>query len=115
MTKKKRYKRYSPEFAAYLGLVPRQYSSAGKANIVGLSKKIGNRQLRAVLILGARAYTYRLKHPKSAKDRWLIDLIERNGHNRAAIALANKNVRTAWAMVTQGKEYQRREQLEMAA
>ncbi len=103
------------EFAAYLGLVPRQYSSAGKTNIVGLSKKVGNRKLRAVLILGARAYTYRLKEPKSSKDRWLKDLSERNGHSRAAIALANKNVRTAWALVTQGTEYQRREQLEMAA
>lgn len=103
------------EFAAYLGLVPRQYSSAGKSNIVGLSKKVGNRKLRAVLILGARAYTYRLKEPKSAKDRWLKDLIERNGHSRAAIALANKNVRTALVMVTQGEEYQRRELLEMAA
>ena len=49
------------EFAAYLGLVPRQYSSAGKTHIVGLSKKVGNRRLRAILILGARAYTYRLK------------------------------------------------------
>ena len=103
------------EFAAYLGLVPRQHSSAGKSNIVGLSKKIGNRQLRAVLILGARAYTYRLKEPKSAKDRWLKDHIERNGHSRAAIALAHKNVRTSWAMVTQDAEYQRRELLEMAA
>jgi hypothetical protein len=45
----------------------------------------------------------------------LKELIERNGHSRAAIALANKNVRTAWAMVTQGEEYQRREQLEVAA
>jgi len=103
------------EFAAYLGLVPRQYSSAGKTNIVGLSKKVGNRRLRAVLILGARAYTYQLKEPKSAKDRWLNDLIDRAGHSRAAIALANKNVRTAWALVTQGTEYQRREQLEAAA
>jgi transposase len=103
------------EFAAYLGLVPRQHSSAGKSNIVGLSKKVGNRQLRAVLILGARAYTYRLKEPRSSKDRWLKELIERNGHSRAAIALANKNVKTAWAMVTRGEEYQRREQLEMAA
>lgn len=107
--------RNAREFAAYLGLVPRQYSSAGKANIVGLSKKIGNRKLRAVLILGARAYTYRLKQPKSAKDRWLLELIERNGHSRAAIALANKNVRTAWVMVTRGEEYQRRAQLEVAA
>ena len=105
----------SREFAAYLGLAPRQYSSGGKTNIVGLSKKIGNSRLRSILILGARAYTYRLKEPKSSKDRWLKDVIERNGHSRAAIALANKNVRTAWAMVTQGTEYQRRGQLKVAA
>jgi len=103
------------EFAAYLGLAPRQYSSGGKTNIVGLSKKIGNSRLRSILILGARAYTYRLKEPKSVKDRWLKDAIDRNGHSRAAIALANKNVRTAWAMVTQGTEYQRRGQLKVAA
>lgn len=105
----------SREFAAYLGLAPRQYSSGGKTNIVGLSKKIGNCRLRSILILGARAYTYRLKEPKSAKDRWLKDAIDRNGHSRAAIALANKNVRTAWAMVTQGTEYQHRGQLKVAA
>jgi hypothetical protein len=56
-----------------------------------------------------------MKAPRSLKDRWLKDLIERAGPNRAAVALANKNVRTAWAMVTQGTEYQRRLQLEMAA
>ena len=105
----------SREFAAYLGLAPRQYSSGGKTNIVGLSKKIGNSRLRSILILGARAYTYRLKEPKSSKDRWLKDVIDRNGHSRAAIALANKNVRTAWAMVTQGTAYQRRGQLKVAA
>jgi transposase len=103
------------EFAAYLGLAPKQYSSGGKATIVGLSKKIGNRQLRSVLILGARAYVYKLREPKSAKDKWLKAMIDRNGECRAAIALANKNVRTAWAMVTQGTEYQRRVQLPMAA
>jgi transposase len=103
------------EFAAYLGLAPKQYSSGGKTNIVGLSKKIGNSRLRSVLILGARAYVYKLKEPKSSKDKWLKAIIERNGESRAAIALANKNVRTAWAMVTQGTEYQRREQLPMAA
>ncbi len=71
--------------------------------------------LRSILILGARAYTYRLKEPKSSKDRWLKAAIDRNGHSRAAIALANKNVRTAWAMVTQGTVYQRRGQLKVAA
>ena len=105
----------SREFSAYLGLTPRQYSSGGKTNIVGISKKVGNRRLRSILIQGARAYVYRMKEPKSLKDRWLKDLIERAGPNRAAVALANKNVRTAWAMVTQGTEYRRRLQLEMAA
>ncbi|MDH3804878.1 MAG: IS110 family transposase [Gammaproteobacteria bacterium] len=105
----------SREFAAYLGLAPKQYSSGGKTNIVGLSKKIGNSRLRSVLILGARAYVYKVNEPKSSKDKWLKANIERNGESRAAIALANKNVRTAWAMVTQGTEYQRRPQLEMAA
>ena len=105
----------SREFSAYLGLTPRQFSSGGKTNIVGISRKVGNRRLRSILIQGARAYVYRMKEPRSLKDRWLKDLIERAGPNRAAVALANKNVRTAWAMVTQGTEYQRRLQLEMAA
>jgi transposase len=103
------------EFAAYLGLTPRQFSSGGKTNIVGLSKKIGNCRLRSVLIQGARAYVHKLKEPKTSKDRWLMDLIERAGHGKAAVALANKNVRTAWAMLTQGTEYQRRPQLKVAA
>lgn len=105
----------SREFAAYLGLTPRQFSSGGKTNIVGLSKKIGNCRLRSVLIQGARAYVHKLKEPKTSKDRWLLELIERAGHGKAAVALANKNVRTAWAMLTQGTEYQRRPQLKVAA
>jgi transposase len=105
----------SREFAAYLSLTPRQHSSGGKTNIVGLSKKIGNRRLRSILIQGALAYVYRMKEPRTSKDRWLLDLIERAGPRRAAVALANKNVRTAWALVTQGTEYQRRERQEMAA
>jgi len=105
----------SREFAAYLGLTPRQFSSGGKTNIVGLSKKIGNCRLRSVLIQGARAYVHKLKEPRTSKDRWLMDLIERAGHGKAAVALANKNVRTAWAMLTQGTEYQRRPQLKVAA
>jgi len=105
----------SREFSAYLGLTPRQFSSGGKTNIVGLSKKVGNRRMRALLIQGALAYVYRMKEPKCAKDRWLKDLIDRAGPRRAAVALANKNARTAWALITQGTEYQRLQPLEVAA
>jgi transposase len=67
----------SREFSAYLGLTPRQFSSGGKTNIVGISKKVGNRRLRSILIQGARAYVFRMKAPRSLKDRWLKDLVLR--------------------------------------
>ncbi len=95
------------EFSAYLGLTPKQYSSGGKTNLVGLSKKIANKRLRSVLIQGARSYVHRIKEPKTPKDRWLLSLIERAGYGKAAVALANKNVRTAWALLTKGGEYDR--------
>jgi transposase len=95
------------QFSAYLGLTPKQFSSGGKVNLVGISKRVANRRLRAILIQGARAYVYHLKEPKTAKDRWLWAIMERSGKCKAAVALANKNVRTAWAMLTQNTEYQR--------
>ena len=94
------------QFSAYLGLTPKQFSSGGKVNLVGISKRVANRRLRAVLIQGARAYVYKMKAPRTTKDRWLWAIIERSGHRRAAVALANKNVRTAWAMLTQNTSYQ---------
>lgn len=93
------------EFSAYIGLTPKQFSSGGKTNIIGISKYVANRRLRAVLITGARAYVHKMKEPKTAKDKWLWSLIQRGGYGRAAVALANKNVRTAWALLTQGTEY----------
>ena len=95
------------QFSAYLGLTPKQFSSGGKVNLVGISKRVANRRLRAVLITGARAYVYHMKEPKTAKDRWLWAIVECSGKCKAAVALANKNVRTAWAMLTQNTEYQR--------
>ena len=94
------------QFSAYLGLTPKQFSSGGKVNLVGISKRVANRRLRAVLIQGARAYVYHMKEPKTTKDRWLWAIVERSGKCKAAVALANKNVRTAWAMLTQNTEYQ---------
>ena len=78
----------------------------GKVNLVGISKRVANRRLRAVLIQGARAYVYKMNAPRTTKDRWLWAIIERSGHRRAAVALANKNGRTAWAMLTQNTSYQ---------
>jgi len=95
------------EFSAYLGLTPKQYSSGGKTTMVGLSKKIANKRLRSVLIQGARAHINRVKEPKTPKDKWLLDLVSRAGYGKASVALANKNVRTAWALLTKGGEYKR--------
>jgi transposase len=81
------------EFSAYIGLTPKQYSSGGKANVVGISRHVANRRL------------HKRKHAASSKDEWLLALVARGGTGRAAVALANKNVRTAWAMLTQGTEY----------
>ena len=95
------------QFSAYLGLTPKQYSSGGKATLVGISKKVANKRLRSVLIQGAKAYVYKMKAPRTPKDQWLWSLIQRAGHGKAAVALANKNVRTAWALLTEGTEYER--------
>ncbi len=103
------------EFSAYIGLTPKQFSSGGKTNIIGISRHVANRRLRAVLIQGARAHIYKAKYKDTAKQRWLSSLIERSGHNRAAIALANKNVRTAWAMLTNGTAYESQRAQSVAA
>jgi hypothetical protein len=75
------------------------------ANVIGISRYVANRRLRSVLIQGARAYVHKRKQAASAKDEWLLNLVARSGYGKAAVALANKNVRTAWAMLTQGTEY----------
>ena len=93
------------QFSAYLGLTPKQYSSGGKTTLIGISRYVANKRLRSVLIQGARVYIHRLKKPKTPKQRWLWNLIQRAGYGRAAVALANKNARTAWALLTQGGQY----------
>jgi transposase len=93
------------EFSAYIGLTPKQYSSGGKTNVISIARYVANRRLRAVLIQGARSYVHKRKQAASSKDEWLLDLVARRGTGRAAVALANKNVRTAWAMLIQGTEY----------
>jgi len=95
------------EFSAYIGLTPKQYSSGGKTKLIGLSRHVANKRLRAVLIQGARSYIHRVKEPKTTKDQWLLAMVARSGYGKASVALANKNVRTAWAMLTRGTDYER--------
>ena len=87
----------------------KQYSNGGKINIISIGRHVANRRLRAVLIQGARAYVHKMKEPQSPKDKWLWSLIHRAGYGRAAVALANKNVRTAWALLTQGAVYNKQQ------
>jgi len=93
------------DYAASLGVVPRQHSSGDKQVLLGISKR-GNRYLRTLLIHGARAVLKVCGGKTDPLSRWLQSLIERRGFNKAAVALANKNARIAWAMATQGKAYQ---------
>ncbi len=94
----------SRDYAASLGVVPRQHSSGGKFVYLGISKR-GNKYIRTLLIHGARSV---LKNSGKKTDKlslWLQSLVERRGFNKAAVALANKNARILWAMATQKKEY----------
>jgi transposase len=92
------------EFAAWLGLVPRQHSSGGKDRLLGISKR-GDTYLRTLFIHGARAV---LKHmnPKRAMTPWLKELIGRRHRNVVIVALANKLSRIAWALMSKGERYE---------
>lgn len=90
--------------AAWLGLVPRQFSSGGHARLGGLSKR-GNRYVRTLLIHGARAVVQRAERRTDTQGRWLCALKHRKGTNVAAVALANKNARVIWALLVHDEEY----------
>jgi transposase len=93
--------------AAWLGLVPRQHSTGGKAVLLGISKR-GDRYLRTLLMHGARAVVYRWKDHLNPAPRmpWLQQRIARRGINCALVALANKIARIAWVLLQQGGSYQ---------
>lgn len=92
--------------STYIGVTPKQHSSGGKTVMVGINKKGGNKALRTVLYQGALSVISRLpEEPTTVKQRWLIQLVQRVGVKRACIALANKTVRTAWALLSTGEEY----------
>jgi transposase len=93
------------QLAAWLGLVPRQHSSGGKPTLLGISKR-GDSYLRTLLIHGARAVIRVAERKVGYADSWLARLKGRRHQNVAAVALANKNARIVWALLTQDREYQ---------
>jgi transposase len=93
------------EFAAWLGLVPRQHSTGGKARLGGISKR-GNRYLRRLLINGASANLLRSR--ASNADPWIIGLRRRRPPLVVAVALANKTARMAWAVMRRAESYRPR-------
>lgn len=93
------------QFAAWLGLVPKQRSSGGRARLLGISKR-GDRYLRTLLIHGARAALGRAGAKQDPRSLWLGKLRQRRHPNVAAVALANKNARIAWAMLSSDTCYE---------
>ncbi|MBS0156699.1 MAG: IS110 family transposase [Nitrospira sp.] len=94
------------QLAAWLGLVPRQRSSGGKHVLLGITKR-GDRYLRALLIHGARAVVVRATAKTDTRSCWIAGLQQRRGTNRASVAVANKNVRILWALMTTQAPYRR--------
>ena len=95
------------QMAACLGIVPRQASTGGKTTLLGISKR-GDSYLRTLLIHGARSVVQQVaRHPERA-DPWLRQLLSRRPKNVVAVALANKNARVAWALLSQEQDYRPR-------
>ena len=92
------------QMAASLGLTPKQHSSGGKDRLLGISKR-GDAHLRSILIHGARSVIRTAKLKDDRLSQWVTSLAERRHPNVAAVALANKTARIAWAMLRYGMDY----------
>ena len=92
------------QLSAWLGLVPGQYSSGGKARL-GRITKAGDAYLRSLLIMGARAVLHAAKQKSDSISRWAVALAERRGYWRAVVAIAAKNARMTWAVLRRGEEF----------
>lgn len=92
------------EFAAFLGLVPRQNSSGGKDRL-GRISKMGDGYLRKLLVVGATSVIRRARTSSSASAVWINALLERRPARVVTVAMANKNARIAWAVLKRGEVY----------
>ena len=92
------------QMSAWCGLVPRQHSSGDRTVSLGITKN-GNKQLRTLLIHGARAVVFRRKADGGSLSRWINRLVERRGAHKAIVALANKLARICWAVIRFEQSY----------
>lgn len=93
------------QFAAWLGLVPRQHSSGGSRRLGRITKR-GDVYLRTLLIHGARAVLRQLAHRTDTTSRWVTALKARRGFNKTVVALAAKHARIVWVLLATGRTYQ---------
>ncbi len=96
--------RNGPQFGAWLGLTPRQNSSGGKNNLGGITRR-GDMYLRTLLIQGAKSVVWTAHKRDDPISRWVHGLRERHGWQKAAVALANKNARILWAVMTKEQAF----------
>jgi transposase len=89
------------QFSAWLGLVPRQYSTGGKTRLGHITKR-GDPYLRTLLVMGARSVLQRAYRETDPISRWALALQQRRGYHRACVAIAAKNARVAWALLAKG-------------
>jgi transposase len=92
------------QVSAWIGLVPKQNSTGGKTVLLGMSKR-GDSYLRTLLIQGARSVIYAAQRKGTPDDGWLNRLLKRRNANVAAVALANKNARIIWALLSSDREF----------
>lgn len=95
------------QFAAWIGLTPRDHSTAGKVRH-GVITRAGDKALRATLVAGATSVIQHMLRGRSKPWPWLLDLLERKEPKLAAIALANKMARIAWKIMVSGERFERR-------
>jgi transposase len=94
------------QFAAWLGLVPRQHSSGEKQRLFGITKR-GDPYLRTLLIHGARSVVFRSSNKSDARSRWISEKTKKLGVTKACVAVANKNARIVWALLAKDEPYRR--------
>ena len=91
------------QFAAWIGLVPNQYSTGGKSRLGHISKR-GDAYLRNLLVQGARSVLHSAPGREDRLSRWALKLQDRRGYHRTLVAIANKNARIAWALLARDQE-----------